>query len=427
LTHADNQTILYLPDEYRTEMPDISLADAKSAKKEVQQDGLRDNDAGVPDNLAYDYETDEGPIVQVHPETLLTFEYIAGLSVLGASDDFLNNEQNLQGGGENGRGNDVLLALANPTIVKGELWVEDDDFREYRLVGDLASDTIPYEERGDYDRDTEQYTVKGVDLGMGQFDGQRAEVNGFDTEYVQLLIKSRRVSDVLGMLDTAGMYSFDGETFTGGIIERPPIMTTDDYDPQEDPAPRAIGYPELRADMVGQRGAISWTFADEDPTQQTRVDVNVYRFSEDGDLNALAPPTPGENAYAKPTYPRAGNVYWDHGVEATDVGADTEPETTDGVAEAKAALEAGIESEGGTVEDDTVEDDSEDADNTDDGVSFGDLTEDGQEFVEKALDVMEELAYDSATEFDDFDERVETTDVEADAAELAQIIDERVE
>ena len=330
-------------------MSGISLDNAKDAKQEAQSGNLRDNEAGIPDDLAFDYEAHDAPVVKGHPECLITFDRIVGLSVFNTSDDFLDAQNNLELGGPNQYGNDVVITVEGPEIVEGELWTEENDFRDLRVLGDPTSDFSPYEERNDVDRsgDTPEVSVVGVDLGMGKFDGERAG-DGFDADYVQFFISSSRASDVLGQLDTAGKWAFDQEgNFTEGIIEAPPKLGDDGYDASDHGAPRAIGYSELREDMVDQRGAIAWTFADEEPTTQSRVDVTLFQITEneDGevDMEACAPLSPDDEAYALPTYPRGGNLYYDHDEAPEDVGADAEPENSGGVADATEMIDSGTD------------------------------------------------------------------------------------
>lgn len=293
----------------------IDIASAKESHSEAQGSGsLRDNDAGIPSDLRIDYEEVNAPRVKVHPESLITFDYISSISIPGGSEDFNDLEQNLQNAGEHGWGNNVILTVAGPEIVEGQLWTEDHDWRDYRVIGDPSSDESPYSVT--YNADGE---AEGIDLGMSSFDG--APVEGGLPAYVQFIISPRRAIDVLGALDTAGKWAFDqAGDFTEGIIETVP------QDEDDDLAPRALGFPELRADMVEQPGAIAWFFdtdGDEEPTQQTRVDVGCYRVDGD-DLEPLVPLTPEDENYALPTYPRS--TYWDH--DAEDVSGDNVDEAT---------------------------------------------------------------------------------------------------
>jgi len=164
---------------------------------------------------------------------------------------------------------------------------------------------------------------------------------------------------------------------------------------------------------VNQRGAISYTFADEEPTQQSRVDVTVYTL-ESGDLEALVPLSPDDPAYALPTYPRKGNLYWDHdSVDGQDMGADATPEQDGGVKDAQAMMSG------------------DDADN-DDSVTYGDLSDSGQSFVDSAVEGVNAKDYDAITDFDDWDERWEMAtagedpDITIEQSEAEAIINERV-
>jgi hypothetical protein len=389
----------------------VSLDDAKEAKQEINQGNLRENDAGISEQFEFDYEQHDAPLVQGHQESLITFDYIAGLSVFNTADDFLEQRQNLRGGGQRGYGNDVILTVKNPELVDGTLWEfsDDDAFKDYKVLGNPAADTNHYELREnvkyDDDGDVTGAETVGVDLGMAKFDGTPVE-GGFDTEYIQILVPSSRAESLLAALDTAGKWSHnqDGE-FTEGVLEAPPELGTDDYDADTHGHPRVIGYPELRSDMDGQRGAIAWTYDiedDEEPSKQSPVSLNVYKITdgEDGStLEALAPLTPEDDAYAKPTYPRGNGLYWDENGGNTGSG---ESSTTGGVDEAQQMM-----------------DDS-------DGVE---LSDDAEGFVSDALEAMDQMDYDSVTDFDDFDDRVKTAkadgDIDADADTLADVIDER--
>jgi len=219
-------------------------------------------------------------------------------------------------------------------------------------------------------------------------------------------------------------YTQEGE-FTEGIIEAPPMLGEDGYDATDHGAPRAIGYPELRADMVDQQGAIAWTFGDDEPSTQSPVDVNVFTIT-DGELEGLTPLTPEDEAYALPEYPRGGNVYYDHAEEtsATDassettskhgdgVGADAEPENAGGVADASEMI-------GGT-DDDTDED----------VLAYQDLPDDAQDFVDDAVEAVNAQGYDGVEDFDDWDERFAagTADIgfDLDQSNITEIINSRV-
>ena len=400
-------------------MSGISLDNAKDAKAEAETDGLRENEAGIPEDLAFDYEQHDAPVVKGHPECLITFDRIVGLSVFNTSEGFLDAQNNLELGGPQGYGNDVVITVEGPELVEGELWSEENDFRDLRVLGDPTSDFSPYEERNNVDRsgDTPEVEVTGVDLGMGKFDGERAG-DDFDTDYVQFFISSSRAADVLGQLDTAGKWAFtsDGE-FTEGIIEAPPKLGDDGYDATDHGAPRAIGYPELRSDMVDQRGAIAWTFGDEEPTTQSRVEVTLFRVTEDDgnvDMAACAPLTTDDEAYALPTYPRGNGVYYDHDDAPEDVGADAEPENSGGVADATDMIDS-----------------STDNDTDEDELAYQDLPDDAQTFVDEAVEAVESQGYDGVEDFDDWDERFATgtadINFDLDQQNVTEIINSRVD
>ncbi len=421
-------------------MSGLSLSEAKDAKDEAQQDGLRDNDAGIPDDLSYDYEEHDAPIVKGHPEVLVTFDYIAGYSVFNTSDSFLDARQNLENGGNKGYGNDVIVTVKNPEIVEGQLWNEDNDFRDYRVVGNPKSDVSPYERREEVqyaDGEVDGVNIKGVDLGMGKFDGEPADEDTFNAEYAQFLISSSRATEILGQLDTAGKWAHDTEgNFNEGIIEAPPKMGDDDYDSDDHGAPRAIGYSELRADMVGQKGAISWTFDDDEPTTQSPVDVNIYKVveGEDGEesLEALTSLSPEDDAYALPTYPRQGNLYWGGTDGGESHGADAEPDTDDGIEDAKEMM-----NDDGSSNDSSGSQTRNASDGSDyDGPpSYDELTDDGKEFVDGGVEAIQSTElmgvddFDTNDDLDDFDERVADAkangNIEASADDLRYIIDTR--
>lgn len=385
----------------------LSLDDAKEAQDEAREGNLRENEAGIPDELAYDYEQYDAPIVQGHPETLVTYDHVAALSVFNSPEDFLQLRQNLEAQHYTDQ-NDIVVTLADPELVEGELWAyPDDEFKDYKIVGDVTQDDNPYEKRSEVKRedgDIVGENVKGINFGAADFDGEPVE-GGFDTKYIQVIIGAKRATTVLGLLDTAGRWARDSDgNVTEGIIEAPPKLGSDEYDSETHGAPRAIGYPELRADMVGQRGAVSWTFTEDEPTTQSPVSLDFYKVTDDG-LEALTPLTPNQDAYALPTYPRANNFYWDENDDGID--ADAEPETDNGVAEAAAEMQA---------------DDGE--------MTYGDLNDDEQDFVDTAVDAVQTKGYDSAWDFGDFEERVEAAKAEGEiytpANSLADIVDERV-
>jgi len=376
----------------------LSLDDAKDAKEQADNSGLRDNDAGIPDDVKPDYQEVDIPVVRGHPECLIAFDRIVGFSPFNTQDDFLSVRQNLEGAGPRGYGNQVVLTLANPELIEGVLWSEEHDFRDYRVLGDVTSDFSPYDRNEDVQFDDDgnptDVEVNGVDLGMGGFDGEEVE-DGFSEDYIQIFVSASRAARVLGALDTAGMWAIDSDgAMTEGIIEAPPELGTNGYDSETHGAPRAIGYPELRADMVDQRGAIAYTFADEEPTQQSRVEVTLYTITDDT-LTALAPLTPGDDQYALPTYPRAGNLYWDHdSVGGQDMGEDAEPQSDDAVQDAQDMLSE--------ESDDTVTDQGNSLASQ---TSYNGLSESGQDFIDSAVKGVNAKDYDEVQDFDDWDER----------------------
>jgi len=386
----------------------LSLDDAKEAKDEAQQSGLRDNDAGIQEQ--FDYQQHDAPIVRGHPECLISFDRIAGFDVFNTQDNFLDRRQNLDNPSDStDYGNQVVLTLEGPELVEGQLWAEDHGFRDYRVVGDIDSDYSPYSRDTDTTMEGGEVTdveVTGVDLGMGGFDGEEADSDLSEFDYIQVFISSSRATQVLGALDTAGKWATTSEgNVTEGIIEVPPEFGTEDYDAETHGAPRAIGYPELRADMVGQTGAISWTFDSDDPSRTSRIDIDFYTV-EDGALEAaLRPLTTDDEAYAKPTYPRLGNFYWEVQADEQDMGADVEPESNGGVAEAKAMMN------GSDVEETT----------------FDDLNDTAQEFVEDAVDALSG-EFESVGELDDWDDRYAqfAADIDSTQSEVASIIDGRL-
>lgn len=409
-------------------MTDLSLTDAREAKQEGRGPD-RNNDAGITDEYAIDYEKHSPIEVNLKPNVMVVFDHIARVSInTYGFDNILSMEQNLQGAGKFGF--DIALTLAKPQIIGGDLWapegVEDEDFPTYLIAQDPESSENPYELDEDivYDENddptgTEPSGIKQLP-GGNTFDGQPVE----DVpEYIEVSIGSSRAMDILGVLDTAGMWfsSQDGEV-REGLFETPPNFGTDLYDSDEDGYPRLTGYPSLRSDMVGQRGAITSEFVDdgEENTTRTGIEVDIFKVT-DGELEALYPLTPEDDAYAKPEYPRYNNTYWD-GADASggtgtgDVGADAEPETGDSLADAteELAADGGDDSDGG-----------DDTGNSDESFGYDDLTDDAQQFVDDAVAAMSNADMDSITELDDFDERVATYDgtVNVENDVLAGIID----
>jgi len=400
-------------------MQQLSMDDANAAAQEARSGNLRENGAGVPDDQRPDYQAHDIPVITGHPECLIGFDRIVDVSPFNTDDDFLSKRQNLEYAGPQNYGNQVVVTVENPQVIDGQVWSEEHEFRDLRVLGDPSTDYSPYSLDTDVigdPTDPDGVEINGVNLGMGGFEGEEIE-DGFDAEYVQFFISARRASTVLGTLDTAGngSHTQDGE-FVEGIIEYPPAMGEDGYDPENDGAPRAIGYPELRADMVDQQGAIAFRFADDEPTTQSRVLVDFYRIieGEDGaELEGLSPLAPEDEAYALPTYPRGGNVYWDHGSEATeqpeDVGVDAEPSTSGGMADAQSVMETETEE-----------------------LTYEDLGDEGQAFVDWALAAMEQMddEYESVTEVDDWDEqhakRTAGEPINATKEDLETIIDSRI-
>jgi len=427
-------------------MADLSLDAAREAKQEGRGPD-RDNDAGITDEYAIDYDEHSPVEVNLKPNVMVVFDHIARVSInTYGFDDILSMEQNLQGAGKYGF--DIALTLAKPQIIGGDLWapegVEDEDFPTYLIAQDPESDENPYELDEDivYDENddptgTEPSGIKQLP-GGNTFDGQPVE----DVpEYIEVSIDSSRAVDILGALDTAGKWfsTQDGEVVEG-LFETPPNMGTDLYDSDEDGYPRLTGYPSVRADMVGQRGAIVSDFDVDDKTEadtRSAIEVDIFKVNEDDELEALYPLTPEDPSYAKPEYPRYNNTYWDDadaagGAAPEDVGADTEPETGDSLADATEELAADggddESAECSSASSSSVGADSEgNDDGSDDDESFGydDLTDDAQQFVDDAVGAMDNADMDSITELDDFDERVATYDgtinVENDV--LAGIID----
>jgi hypothetical protein len=267
--------------------------------------------------------------------------------------------------------------------------------------------------------------IEGVDLGMSKFDGEPRD-GGFDTEYVQFFVSARRATQILGQLDTAGKWTHTREgEFVEGIVEAPPKLGDDDYDADTHGTPRAIGYPELRADMVDQRGAISWTFDDDMPSAKSPVDVTVYKVieGEDGpEMEALVSLRPEDDTYAKPTYPRRGNLYYDHDGEASEGSDSSESGTPDPEA-------VGADADPST--DQTVGDVTPSMGNNPDTLDYGALTEAAQEFVDEAASTASDFGIESTDEISGFGEKVatlqaENEDVMATADDLAAIIDDRL-
>lgn len=426
----------------------LSLDDAKEANQEARNGNLRSNDAGITDDLRVDYDEHNPVEVSLSPEVLITFDHIANISInaYGNGDDLLQQEQNLQGAGPQGYGYDVELTLAQPQIVDGTYWIEDTDgdYPEHRIVGDPESDGNPYDVSESVVKEDGEIVGSEVDKltelpGGNTFDCERRD---FDADYITVSISSSRAMNILSALDTAGMWFHTKEgDVQEGLFETPPNFGTDIYDSDEDGYPRLAGYPELRSDMTGQQGAISCLFdEDGEVTTRSRIEMNVYMVTDDG-LDVLIPLTPEDDAYAKPTYPRGGGLYWDHdGDENPDAGADTQP-TNDGSMDelhdematdpADSAQQNRFDSRrSSSSDDDHGGDGDSDGDDTDTTV-YEDLTDDGQEFVDNAVMVLGAKEYESTDEIEDFSERVEEArsknDITASEDTLRTIIEDQHE
>lgn len=396
----------------------VTLDDAKDAKEEARQGQLRENDAGIPEDQQIDYEEHDPIDVKGHAESLLTFAHIARISIedygtLDGDTGLLDLEQNLENAGQYGF--DVSLTLADPALAEGQLWVDDpdDEYPNYKIIGDPESDDNDYELRETIHwtdgkgSDVDYVEVDGIgNIGTSSWDGEPVE-DAFDgVEYATLTISGRRAGRILGALDTAGQWgrTQEGEVVEG-LLEAPPNFGTDEYDADEDGSPRLIGYPELRSDMVGQRGAVSFTFGDANQSGNRSKEVDIFHI-EDNELVALTPLSPDDDAYALPTYPRKNNFYWDDNTSAD--GADAAPETDDGVSDAQEMM---------SDDDDTVE--------------YKDLTEDEVGLVEDAMQAMAKQGWESVDAFDEhtdrsFEERVVTMDgnVTHDTEDLARITED---
>lgn len=394
-----------------------TLDAAKEAKDEANQGNLRENDAGIPDELNVDYEEHSPVDVSGHAEALITFDHIARISIqqYGNDENLLDLEQNLEGAGQYGY--DLEITLANPEVVEGQIWketdVENEEWAGYKVIGDPNDDSNNHEIREEVQRDSDGNVTgaetKGINISAtSSWDGE--QVDEFGDDYITVNVASRRAADVLGSLDTAGQWftTKEGEVVEG-ILETPPNFGTDVYDAEEDGRPRLVGYPELRADMVGQSGAISFTNGDGGSNGNAPKEVDVYKL-DDGNLEALVPLQPDDEAYNLPTYPRVNGRYWDDDAGDGSVEADAEPETTEGVAEAQQMM-------------------SDDDGQSEPDVVYTDLTDDAQDFVNDALQAMGAKGYESVTEFGDFEERVQTVradgEIQTDADDLATIIDRR--
>lgn len=393
-----------------------TLDAAKEAKDEANQGNLRENDAGIPDELNVDYEENDPSDVKGHAESLITFDHIARISINTFGDDvnLLDLEQNLEGAGQFGY--TLELTLANPEVVEGQIWKEtgEEDFPEFKVIGDPEDDSNNHELREEVQRDDDNNVtgaeIQGINVSStSTWNGK--PVDDFDDDYISVEINSSRAADLLGALDTAGQWftTKEGEVVEG-ILETPPNFGTDVYDADEDGHLRLVGYPELREDMVGETGAISFTNGDGGSNGNAPKEVDVYKLDDDGNLEALVPLQTDDEAYNLPTYPRVNGRYWDADAGEGNVEADAEPETTEGVAEAQQMM-------------------SGDDGQSELDVAYTDLTDDAKSFVNDALQAMGAKGYESVTEFGDFDERVQTVradgEIQTDADDLATIIDRR--
>lgn len=383
-------------------MPEISLDGAAEAKQEAQGSG-RENDAGIPEDQRVDYENETVAEGKIHAAALVTFDRIARINIQTYGDDreLLEMEQNLEGAGKYGF--DVELTLANPEVVDGQVWKQAGEYPEYKVIGDPESDDNSYELRENVIKDDDgnptDVEVEGIGgLGSSSWDGQPLE-DGFDTDYFQVTINSRRASRILGALDTAGQWfaTQDGDVVEG-LFETPPNFGTEVYDSDEDGYPRLVGYPELRADMVGQPGAIAATWGDSNSSGNRAKNVDIFRVVDDG-LEALTPLQSDDEAYALPEYPRGNNTMWSDAdaaggaAEEGDVGADAEPETDADMTDAAQMMS----------------DDDNSVTETD-GITYSDLNDNEQSFVDDAVEVLdaEDSPVDSVNEIDDFEDRVAT-------------------
>jgi len=315
--------------------PDLSIDDAKAVQ--TQSNNQRDTPGGIPDEHKPDYDTETViSDVSLSPEVMVTFDHVARMSIqdYGYGGNILQDEQNLQGAGKYGY--DVEITVANPEIVDGQLWTETDaEYPSHRIIGDVDAATNPYDLKEDVIRDDDgnvtDAEVEGVSNlpGGNSFAAERAEL---DADFLQLSVRGSRGADLLGQLDTAGQWftGQDGDIIEG-LFEVPPEFGTDGYDAGEHGHPRLTGYPELREDMVGQRGAIVCTFADDatEADTRTRIETEFYKVTDDG-LTGLPALTPDDDTYAKPAYPRTNNQFWD--------GTGGQAESSGGVEQAQSVI-----------------------------------------------------------------------------------------
>jgi len=415
-------------------MANLSLDAAREAKQ-AGRGPDRENDAGITPEYQIDYDEHSPVEVNLKPNVMVVFDHIARVSInTYGYDGILDMEQNLQGAGKYGF--DIGLTLANPQIIGGDLWapedVDEQDFPTYLIAQDAESEENPYGLREDIVKDedgnptgTEAVGIEDLP-GGNKFEGEIVEDI---PEYIEVSIGSSRAMDILGVLDTAGMWftTQEGEVVEG-LFETPPNFGTDVYDSEEDGYPRLTGYPSLRSDMVGQRGAITAEFDVDDKTEadtRSAIEVDIFKVNDDDELEALYPLTPEDDAYAKPEYPRYNNTFWDDSASAGgaapegDVGADTEPETDETLADAADAIaDGGSNDDGGDTGNSSSSDDED--------IAYDDLNDDAQDFVDDAVGAMNAKDMATIRELDDFEERVATYDgtVNVTADVLADIIDE---
>lgn len=436
-------------------MANLSLDAARDAKQ-AGRGPDRENDAGITDEYAIDYDEHSPVEVNLKPNVMVVFDHIARVSInTYGYDDILTMEQNLQGAGKYGF--DIGLTLANPQIIGGDLWapdgVDEQDYPTYMIAQDAESEENPYGLREDIVEDEDGTPIGKEAVGIEDLPGGNkfeGEIVDEVPDFIEVSIGSSRAMDILGVLDTAGMWfsTQDGEVVEG-LFETPPNFGTDLYDSEEDGYPRLTGYPSLRSDMVGQRGAITAEFGVDDVTEadtRSAIEVDIFKVNEDDELEALYPLTTDDDAYAKPEYPRYNNTFWSDSDAAggaapeADVGADTEPETSQDLSDASAMM-GDDTSDADDEEDDDTEGDSGNANSSDSSggddeqITYDDLNEDAQELVDdavgvigaKGMDSITELdGEDTGTEYDSFEDRVAMEDfkVNVTADVLADIIDE---
>jgi hypothetical protein len=204
-------------------------------------------------------------------------------------------------------------------------------------------------------------------------------------------------------------------------------MERDDleYNDDEHGAPRAIGYPELRQDLVGQQGLIAWTFDDENPDQYSPISITVCTVADDGSVEAVTPLTPEQSAFAKPTYPRRGNLVWDHGLDdGADVGdgaggrdANTQSDTTNEPASPDGIDEISLDSS----------DVLPDVDASESEPTVDDLSETDTKLVSRVRQTLREKNVTSVTDADNFGSVVDSWErevgLDADRATIETVIE----